>query len=978
MKNFVKLTAAVLCFCLMLGLIGGMTLRSDVPTGEASPEIVPGEETPGIEIPTGDENIPETSSQVGEDIIDPEESDGRNGSSVVPETTDSGEGIADATGSSSTSDSHDSDESVGNQSGDPEAPAGASVVINMPTANGADIEVEFTYKLVQPEGAVLQIPAEGTFTVTPGESYTLGMLPMGTQWTIVAKVPVDYVFEQDSWSGIMAGENIVIAPALVVSTLSTMETAMPETASAGNTSSHLEQFESYLGLFDADYQPVDKDENGRYVLKKGEKYFLELLFQEKGVQGLQFGVDENGNLTFAIPGILNVGVHENLPLTVTINGETITVGTYSIDENGNMTVTLTEEGKKALDSAGDVILGFELEFTPEKTDGGDENSGKFDFAGETFTFDVENNPEASVEKTGSYDAENKKLTYNIKTTVENGPIKDLVITDKMQSFNNPAVTLELEENIKVTVTQNGVTKTLDPSQYELEISSGDPPTFKVKLKAPYNELQTGDEVNVEYNYQAEFHENIEGQFYASVANNVTVTGAMPAENSGPDGEGDKPLEEHAGSTTPVFEESPGSGVIVKRQTYDATQKKLHYEIDVAIKKGSYSPFFIRDYASVILDDGNEYRIVFGESGTFAEYIKDFKVQAMDTTLPDTIPDNFSPGGEWTNLFCFSSTSQGTYDSKNMNHCLYEFSPQHMTIYFGKDREYPNGNYHYDSDRYIRISFDLDVSGKVTLYSLENKSTQQEDMAIVLKKGIHNYAFLRYGHYQPEDNVFFAENESFTKSGTLNPREGTVDYTVSLGLNDTSAHQLMMAITQSDDYAKSIYFEDSFEEGWRYVKDSLKATFYTNDGSRTFDQLGDNSSYYPSGQSKNYPDGQPVPDGIENGTTIKAYLRDFYHGTGGLSGDWLHQAFKWHETKVWNRLEFTYTLAPTEEWKEQHKRTTEAVPVKNFAKIYAGNSIRYETDDSVDYTPPRITKEAIQVGNSNLLQFTIEVNPEGLN
>ena len=87
----------------------------------------------------------------------------------------------------------------------------------------------------------------------------------------------------------------------------------------------------------------------------------------------------------------------------------------------------------------------------------------------------------------------------------------------------------------------------------------------------------------------------------------------------------------------------------------------------------------------------------------------------------------------------------------------------------------------------------------------------------------------------------------------------------------------------------------------------------------------------------------------------------------------------------DRLEFTYTVKASEEWLRAHSDDKTDPIVTNEARIGdEKDPDRWDAKSEVPYFPPRLTKKAEQVTEkngeytTNLLKFTLHVNPLGIN
>ena len=167
---------------------------------------------------------------------------------------------------------------------------------------------------------------------------------------------------------------------------------------SNNTTSHdLKDFIQGVTITDADKNPIDDG-----TLYVGEKYHIQLQFQEKGAQGIQFGPNDSSQLTYQIPKAFKVEPVKNVNLKVSINGHDVDIGTYSIDEDGMLTIQLNDQGKQTLESSNDVSLTFDITVTAQPNPDADDGKIHFGDAEGTIDFNLTNDAKIEVEKTGIY------------------------------------------------------------------------------------------------------------------------------------------------------------------------------------------------------------------------------------------------------------------------------------------------------------------------------------------------------------------------------------------------------------------------------------------------------------------------------------------------------------------------------------------------------------------------------------------------
>ncbi len=171
----------------------------------------------------------------------------------------------------------------------------------------------------------------------------------------------------------------------------------------------------------------------------GEKYTIHLKFTEGGMDGNQFAWDENGQMTYQIPKSFRVEPRSNVDLVI----DGVMIGKYSVDENGRLTIELTEEGKAKLENSNNYTLSFDMDATAQKTEGGNDENVHFGDTGDDFHFVVTDQPQISVEKLSDYHSDTQILEYTVHTTVDHGPIHDVVVIDTLTPPETPGITLDM-------------------------------------------------------------------------------------------------------------------------------------------------------------------------------------------------------------------------------------------------------------------------------------------------------------------------------------------------------------------------------------------------------------------------------------------------------------------------------------------------------------------------------------------------------
>ncbi len=503
-----------------------------------------------------------------------------------------------------------------------------------------------------------------------------------------------------------------------------------------------------------------------------------------------------------------------------------------------------------------------------------------------------------------------------------------------------------------------------------------PQTFRVVLKeeSKYNPLETGDELFVNYQYQAEFDQSAADRFFGQVVNEATVSGFMPMKDPQTGGETEVPVEEKRGSYAEVYWDTNGDGVVSKAQHYSEATGLLHYTLYAAVAPGTeYSPFFINDRATVEYN-GKTWIV----QGFDTAHCLNLEVYAQDIANwpAEGIP---AGAGEKKSLigYDYNDALAGNvpgYSPTSMDNYICwmtDYGEQKATdlyIYFGMDDEHPQGHWKYDPGRLITVEYDLDVSGGLTLYrenddgKIETVTLSKED---VLLAGITNKVTLQYGPFFPSYTVFFSNGEKLNKYGRLDKVNNTIDYTVSLNLQDSTVWEYLLDVGNQSAPITTAAFYDDYANGWDYVDGTLTATIYGKNG-EVFVYP------YTPGAGVYYTRGSITEDDFSDGD-IKAYLWNFGWNFGPEDQNLLCWAFNNVYTNSVDRLEFTYTLKASNAWLEEYAYGEDDTNVHNTAQILDDTMTHWDAEADVPYFPNRLSKTAKQDGTSNLITFTLDIN-----
>ncbi len=776
-------------------------------------------------------------------------------------------------------------------------------------------------------------------------------------------------------------------------------------------SKDLKDFLSAVTITDADGNPIGK------TLADGENYKIRLEFSEKGAQSIQLSTE--GTLTYQIPTQFKIEDHSDKPLNIKIKGsdgseEEVPIGKYSVDENGLLTVKLNEEGKNKLAEMNNATLSFDMDATADVTHGSSSGSVDFGDVGEDFTFEITDQPRVKIEKDGVYTENADKrtggaLSYTVKVTVEHGDLYDATLNDVLILPQHSAFSLNGPKNgVIVKLKRNGdseehrLTPDVDYELTETKVDTDNPlgKAFQIKIKegSDYYPLKEGDELRFTYTYDVNVS-NRNLHLWANMQNIATFTGNMPVKDPGdPNKAQNIPVTEEATDSCEVFMSPDGHGVICKDQSYSEATKTLHYTLYTVVPKGAWTPLQIYDDMYVQYNGKKWYLKEFKTDDEFTPNgkVKNLTVKAVDV-------NKWFGGDDWADntpasdkIKSFSELAKDaevltgySYDGWNVpdeyndasrDNYLYYFADKSLYIIFGEPGEVWGewGSWNYDKDRLIITEYDLDMSSTepMTLYDIDDEGTTKEELQLtpekVLKAGITNNVALRYGGYFPGYSVFFNNADDMIKTGELNKADGTIDYTVTINTTDSTVKNYFHDVATKWyelggeygwDFDKMFsgsmqaVFYDKLPEGWEYVDGSLYAVACGQNNKQEFHKINCNRQLYD-----------------KDNNIICVPLTVFQDDTGVNDNTELDN---WFIGSEMTSLEFHYQLKASDDWKKNNATANNPVPVKNHAEIKDKTTTHWSADKTLEYYPAKLTKKAIQVdGNSDLLEFTLAINPEG--
>ncbi len=173
---------------------------------------------------------------------------------------------------------------------------------------------------------------------------------------------------------------------------------------------------------------VIKDSEGNVIpqhgtVHLGENYDISISFSENNISGqeLQFAYNNEGYLTYQIPAFFNCPSQTNGTLSDT-SGEI--VGYYSIDENGLLKVRFIDG---YIDSS---KASMTVTFSSTASGTGETGVQSIDFGGYIVEVNVSGSGNIDVVKTaGNYDLRTHSIEYEVRVTARNGFINNIVFND---------------------------------------------------------------------------------------------------------------------------------------------------------------------------------------------------------------------------------------------------------------------------------------------------------------------------------------------------------------------------------------------------------------------------------------------------------------------------------------------------------------------------------------------------------------------
>ncbi len=807
----------------------------------------------------------------------------------------------------------------------------------------------------------------------------------------------------------------------------------PSTISATNEREDMRDLLTGLVITDKDGKVIPNEDGILYV---GEDYNIELEFTEGGPLGLQFDA-ESGVLTYQLPGGFKAKPQGPIALTVRINDVDVNVGEFSIDETGKITLKLSEAGKKAIGTADNVHLKFNMEATAQAQEGGGDGSVDFGGTGKDFTFKVLDQVRVDVDKEGKYTEDAAKeegkmapggtLEYTVKTTVKHGELHNTVVTDVLTPPNTDAFEMKMATDVTVKVKRKNPGSdeyeefTLEDGDYEL-VQEDDPEnsgkkTFRVVLKkdGKYDPLQEGDELDVTYKYDVKYVQGSVGQFWGNVLNTVTVTGTGKVPQTDQDSpKSEVDIHEERGSNVEIRATPPGHGIVCKDQDYSEANKTLHYTLYTVVPKTEgdeeWNPLFIYDDMYVEYK-GERWYLPHGPSR-----VKNLTVKAVDidggwfdnwsesASDPDKIKklQELKEKAEETEPldgYNFNDFENGTKTPTGYisgiagitKNYVYRYSGHMLHIIFGAEANELNyskegewGRWKYGTDRLIITEYDLDMNGddEIELVSgSDYKTTMKMSPGDILLTGIMNNVYLRYSGYYPGYAVYFNNAEAMNKTGSPDKDANTITFTVTMNTTDTTVNKYFQEVT-ADWMAQNADDKYHWGDMPAAYNDSMQAVFYDvlPDGWEYVEGSLTATAYdlwhqasYPYDKNGQLKGSHDLVTKAEGKQVIEAPLMFFYDNENTDRPN----LFNWFGDSL-TSLTFTYTLKATDEWLKNNEASyEESILIHNYAEIKDKNTTHWDAETDVPYLPARLTKQAEQEGKTNLLKFTLHVNQKGV-
>ncbi len=722
---------------------------------------------------------------------------------------------------------------------------------------------------------------------------------------------------------------------------------------------------------------ITDDEGNTVVdntLHVGSKYNIKLVFKEQGAVGAQFSPNsDNHTMTYQFPANFNVPPTVDQKLEVTLVGTPVTLGTYSVDDNGLLTITFTEQGIQALGASNDLSLEFNLPAIVRAVTGNPDESFNFGNDDHKFTFQVDSNPDLSLEKIGSYNGSEQLLSYQVTAKVSSGTLNDVEIEDNILPYYNDAIKIKIvTESINVKLKHGGTEIDLTTDDYEVECI--DNMHFKIKIKetSQYKQLSAGDELIVNYDYKTEFVETQTGTYYATVINAAEFSGNVIGLD------GSKTPSSTGGFTTLyVSPVAPNTVSIIKKQEWNPDTKTLTYRIYAEVKAGTYFNFWLNDYLNVYYELASHSlnsQLIKGDVKVYATDIEDYEMFSI--TNSDSIIAKYENKLEQLKVIKNEELINGApYDPKDMNSVIFNEGPTATSYFFGYDKDKETSSYSYGKNRFFKFEYQIDLSDGVTFYGSDQKLTFEE----LLKVGITNNADLRYNNYESFNEVYFANGNDLEKKAVVNNRKNTIDYTVSIDVDDTESYYFIKRICEEfyTPWGDSVTFVDDYDDGFEYVEGTLKLIYKFKDGTYlTFNYVG-NDETGDRWRPEEYND----PD-LKKGR-IQANYRSFLLSHEESTHDIV--ASDYPENYLYSRMEidsidFVYTLKAKDSWLKEHASDDNDTIVKNTAMMTTSEDptgAQFHAQSEVPFFPARVLKDAEQEGQSNLIHFTLKINPNAV-
>ena len=327
-----------------------------------------------------------------------------------------------------------------------------------------------------------------------------------------------------------------------------------------------------------------------WTVKEGEEYTIHISFEETP-SVVQFPTTGN-TLEYQLPNNFQpTGSLTNVPVTLTYTEasvtHTLTGCTYSVDANGKVTITLTDEAKEKLAESGDGK--FNINITGMFT----ESNEHTDFGGGNVKdITVDQTRDVTINKTGQYNSSDNKVHYTV-TVKADGSLTNVHVQDVI---SGTALTMDQGS---LTYSGNSSTPTGGPT------SDGFNLTFPT--------MKNGETITINYTASVDWSEIGEGKgTVEQTGNSVKVK---------PDGIDEKQIENNLNNQISYNPLGKNSGTV--QDTFDPDVKIVPWTITLNAQG-------LKNMKNTTITDHNNSSDVMKYAGTGIT-IEKFQVNSDGTT-----------------------------------------------------------------------------------------------------------------------------------------------------------------------------------------------------------------------------------------------------------------------------------------------------------------------------------------------------------